>query len=168
MSAEIFAVTIAQPWAWATAAGHRPVENRTWCPAMDLLGKMILICANSEIDTASINTVGELTGADDDWLDPFEGTALITDAIVGCARLTGVVSHSTLIYSKMVHRRRDELLSSPWFRGPIAWVFENAVEFTTPIPCRAEQWVWPVDQQVAARCREEWKKIVGAQKKAKN
>ena len=26
------AVTIWQPWAWAIAAGHKPVVNRTWSP----------------------------------------------------------------------------------------------------------------------------------------
>lgn len=39
------ALTVRQPFAWAIAHGHKPVENRTWAPPLGAVGERIAIHA---------------------------------------------------------------------------------------------------------------------------
>lgn len=163
MSVDVLALTVHQPWAWSIVAGHKPVENRTWSPDRSLLGQFFMIHASQEIESRAIDLVRELTGAEEiGWLNPVAGTRLATGAIIGCARFVGVASHSDRILPELVSKRRDEILASRWFTGPIGWVFEDAVQFASPIPCRGQQYLWTVEQSVAAKCREAFKKAKAA------
>lgn len=42
----LLGLTVHQPWAWAIAAGHKPLENRKWKPPADVLGKYLAIHAS--------------------------------------------------------------------------------------------------------------------------
>lgn len=46
----MLALTVKQPWAWATAAGIKPVENRAWRPSPKVIGQRIAIHAGKSFD----------------------------------------------------------------------------------------------------------------------
>lgn len=94
---EIPALTVRQPWAWAIARGHKPIENRTW--STTYRGPLAIHAAKKWDDeyalTAMVHTVREQGGtlpatlADD---LPSSGTG----RIVAVVDLVGICTRSSL------------------------------------------------------------------------
>lgn len=141
------ALTIHQPYAWAVAAGHKPVENRTWRPPLEAVGKLIGIHAGLTMDPVE----GEC------WRSvPVPGpNTLVYGALIGVARLVGVIRADRYQPSWVFHRVQGrssaiaETLSyercqqiAPWWRGPWGWLLEEAVLLSEPIPMRGQQGLW--------------------------
>ncbi len=55
------ALTLHQPWAWAVAAGHKVVENRTWAPSPKAvrLGDLFAVHAGKTYDDAGEQWIRE-------------------------------------------------------------------------------------------------------------
>ncbi len=106
----VVALSVRQPWAWALACGAKSVENRTWSPNANLLGQRIAIHASKTIEYPAIEEVARLSR---------QTPVLTTGALVGVATLVDVVTEH----------------ESPWFIGPIGFVFEQAVLLAQPVPC---------------------------------
>jgi len=140
-------LTIWQPYAWAIVEGFKPVENRTWKPPPGLIGRWLLIHAGkgaaSHEETMSVE---QLCGR------PVPGT-IARGAIVGCARLTGVVSVAGDVDDRTEHFRREQYLQSPWLTGPYGWVLEDPVAFLKPIHCGGRQKVWTAPPPIALQAR---------------
>lgn len=120
------AITVYQPYSWALVAGHKPIENRTWRPPARMLERptWMAIHAGLKVERDVIEEIGELAGAT---------PKIVTSAIVGLVRLARVSTRATLDPS---HRA--------WFVGPLAWVFDRAIEFDHPVPIGGAQGLWPV------------------------
>jgi hypothetical protein len=104
------ALSVRQPWAWAIAASFKRHENRTWRPSPSFLGQRIAIHASKTIEYPAVEEVTRLAGT---------APVLATGAVIGVATLVDVVTES----------------DSPWFIGPIGFVFDEAVLFANPVPC---------------------------------
>lgn len=148
------AVTIHQPWAWAVAVGHKPVENRTWRPPLEAVGKLIGIHAGRqpimELD-AEFAAAMRATAPHVQRLTPRECTL---GALIGVARLVGVVRrHPVTARMHFLFTRSDlgeavpEDLAArirPWWRGPWGWLLDEAVLLPEPIPMRGQQGLWRI------------------------
>lgn len=104
------ALSVRQPWAWALACGKKSHENRNWRPSINIIGQRIAIHASKTIEYPAVEEVTRLAGM---------APVLATGAVVGVATLVDVVTES----------------DSPWFVGPIGFVFDEAVLFANPVPC---------------------------------
>jgi len=134
------ALTVRQPWAWLLFHG-KDVENRDW-PARHrgLLaihaGKGI---TRREYDDAVcfVERINEVLAMN---IPQFE---LITrGAVLGTVRMVDCVEYE----------------HSPWFQGQYGFVFENATEFSRPIPCNGALgfWDWELPPNTAnAKPQEE-------------
>lgn len=177
------ALTVHQPYSWALAAGHKPVENRTWRPGLEHVGKLVGIHAGKAIDPAE----GEC------WRSvAVPGPRDLTcGALIGVARLVGVVRVTVDLrdgragkarWVMMLGRSAMETLSDdladrirPWWRGPWGWFFEEAVLLPEPIPMRGQQGLWRIPDvgawtrdglsyhpYAAPWALEQWRKARGA------
>ncbi len=155
------ALSIWQPFADYCAIGLKPLENRSWCPSVALLDQWVLIHAAKRVPKAEeIERAAEVcrdaTG-ERGLLDP-ESFAL--GAVVGAARITGVVAQaSTNLIDALQHRRTAELVHSPWFNGPFGWVLEDAVRFPAPIQVSGRQGIWIVPETYRIAIREQMKAV---------
>jgi hypothetical protein len=153
------ALTIHQPCAWAICAGHKLVENRTWRPPLEMVGKLIGIHAGK--------------GLPKSWSFPSDvhvpdAQHLVYGALIGVARLVGVVracidltggtggrfaapSYELMHGASVGVPVRPELAARirPWWRGPWGWLLEEAVLLPEPIPMRGQQGVWRIPPVVA-------------------
>lgn len=156
------ALTIHQPYAWAVAAGHKPVENRTWRPPLEAVGKLIGI-------HAGLANIRKSTEAVAYWPKeaPFPfvpgGPTLTYGALIGVARLVGIVARKGpwdsraerslafvhgkgSIYTSLPTRLAERI--RPWWRGPWGWLLEEAVLLPEPIPMRGQQGLWRIPAEM--------------------
>ena len=104
------ALSVMQPWAWALAHGHKPVENRTW--DTKFRGE-VLIHAGQKFDFNGHQWIAY--NFPDLALPP--AMAFPMGGIIGRAVMTEVVKQH----------------ESPWFFGPYGFVMQDA----EPLPFRA-------------------------------
>jgi hypothetical protein len=179
------AITVHQPYAWALAAGHKPVENRTWRPPLWMVGRLIGIHAGKLIDGDAYHGLRWGEGG----LPERPGAkALTLGAFIGVARLVGVVFERKLDGAWPNYHRLNGASKAildplpldlqarirPWWRGPWGWLLEEAVLLPEPIPMRGQQGLWRIsgsfsgpsyDEEVgawpmtyAAWALEQWRK----------
>lgn len=134
------ALSLWQPWAWAVASGHKPIENRGWKPR-NAMNTWIAIHAGMRVDKDAIATVRDVTGED---------PVLDHGVILGIARLVDVIPAGARESELDEHER-------VWFNGPYGWRFDAAIQFSDPVPCRGYQSLWTlkpsVRNQIAGRLR---------------
>lgn len=135
------ALTLHQPWAWAIAHADKRIENRTWYPPSELLGREIAIHAGKRFDEAGAAwmTSGMGSGCEDRLPVP-EVADTVFGAVVAVARLYAATE-----------RRPDE--SDPrrrWWAGPVGWLLQDVVALPTPVPCRGAQGLWILPADVEA------------------
>jgi len=126
----IKALTICQPWAWAIAAGHKRVENRTW--STPYRGPLAIHAGKSQA-----------------WLDEghefLYGLGLAVPAhldfgaIVAVAELVDVTLYAK---PKQPTDRPHKLDDDPFAFGPYCWVLDNVQRLPEPIEYRGAQSLW--------------------------
>lgn len=111
-------LSIRQPWASLIIAGHKDIENRTWCTAHR---GPLLIHAASRVDRHA--DVRGLLTADDVAQLPRGGIIGVVD-VVDCVTAS----------------------ASPWFTGPVGWVLrdQKALPFSR---CPGQQGLFEVTPQ---------------------
>lgn len=106
------AISIRQPWAWAIIFGGKIIENRTW--ATRYRGPLLIHAGKS------------MTGSDYERVRSY----LAEDGIKAPQRrelpLGGIIGMVELVDCVEDHE-------SPWFDGPVGWIFQNP----RPLPFRA-------------------------------
>jgi ASCH domain len=127
------ALTINQPWASLIAVGLKDVENRTWLPQPENVGKRIIIHAGRNYDH-----LGAFMLMNDHGI-VCHASNFPRGAIVGTAVLNQVVEDST----------------SKWFRGPYGWMLTDA-KLLQPIPCTGNRKLWTVSDAV-------WERVLTAE-----
>lgn len=148
----MYALTLMQPWAMAVLELGKNVENRTWAPPDVLRTQRIGIHAGAKVDD------GNYWGIDH-RLDTMDVARLPTRAIIGTVELAGFTrfEHDYETGSKRWKRyglTEDEMLEavgSRWrqHHATVLWVFRNPVTLLKPIPCRGQQGLWPIPNEVA-------------------
>lgn len=130
-------LTLWRPWAWAVAAGHKPVENRTWAPPDWLLGHWVAIHAGKSFERGMDPWIATRAGLE---RLPFASRAT---GIVGVARLKGVATS----VEQLPDRAR------PWWAGPVGWIFSTAIMLEEPIKRPGHQGLWLLRRHEVRRCR---------------
>lgn len=143
---QMTALTIQQPWAWAIAAGHKPVENRSWSPSYR---GPLAIHAGKTVDRAALDHP-LVQAAIRHWLGGKQLHGSVPDwergvgAIIAVADLTGVCSPS---------RTRCCCNCGPWAGPDDAhhWHLANVQPLAEPIPCRGALGLWRPPPDIAER-----------------
>lgn len=107
------ALSIQQPWAWAIMRGYKPVENRSWMPPANMIGRQFWVHAPKMVDSRAIGELQKIGCPNVPKKRDY-----VTGAVLGAVRLAKVVDH----------------MSSPWFSGPKGWLLESPVGLPEPVP----------------------------------
>jgi hypothetical protein len=128
-------ITVQQPWAWAIAAGHKPVENRTWRTsyrgplaihagkAWDLRGAPFFrrICELLRIPLPEADSL------------PRGKVVAVASGVDICNRSLG--SGNRVVCD-----------CGPWaMPGQFHWRLKDVRELAEPFPCSGKQGLWEVD-----------------------
>jgi len=116
------AVTIRQPWAWAIAAGHKRVENRTWRTSHR--GPLAIHAAGARDTTVNASAWLQARG-----ITPPAAGELHYGAIVAVCELVDVLRYD----------QSPDLSDDPLACGPYCWLLDNVQPLARPIPHRG----WP-------------------------
>jgi hypothetical protein len=142
---EMRALTVKQPWAWAIAAGKKPVENRTWPTGHR---GMVAIHAGKMPDRAAL--------ADRDRRSPLSRaiawhTRLWTPpeyvygAVIAVAEVTDCHDGAA-----------EQGECSEWAdRWQWHWVLANVRPLAEPVPCRGMLSLWRLPDDVEKAVREQ-------------
>ena len=135
--ADILALTVQQPWAWAIAEGLKPIENRSW--RTNYRG-LIAIHAGLGIDHYAVMP----TGAAERALKVLRAKATLADAIpagtphirrggiVAVAELTGIHGADWC---------------SPWaVRDGWHWELASVRRLPDPVPCKGRLGLWKLPE----------------------
>ena len=109
-------LTVHQPWAWAIAAGHKRVENRSW--ATPYRGDLLIIAGRSR---ASLEAGNELLRSLGCWLPD----GYVYGAAVCIVTLYAVLPLNELLKLYQPH---------PIATGPFCWMLSDARPLREPIP----------------------------------
>jgi len=130
------ALTVLQPWAWAIAAGHKRIENRTW--ATSYRGPLVIHAGRDHRLMAPGIQFLRGVGIERPLLD-----GLPFGAIVALAELVNCVRYDD---------QTTALHDDPFAEGPVCWVLDNVVE-VEPVPYRGAQGLFDVPDDVVDRLR---------------
>lgn len=118
------ALTIRQPWANLVISGQKPVENRS--RVTQFRG---LVAIHSSKDLYPAETVDAWKLARERGLGDVPPTqAEEYGAVLGVATLVGTCEQS----------------DSPWFTGPIGWVFTRPLRFERPVVMKGALGLWAI------------------------
>lgn len=128
------ALSIQQPYAWAIAAGFKPVENRTWKtgfrgPCLIHAGQKVL---KDDIDSV-IAQIADQTGTPRHMVRNAYDLQAKTGGLVGFGTITDCVSEHP----------------SEWFHGPYGFVFDDVRKLNF-IACKGRLGFFDVPDDVAA------------------
>jgi len=129
------ALSIRQPWAWAVAAGHKCVENRTW--RVSYRGPLA-IHASRMVETQAFPRCERLAG---EPVPPH----LATGAVIAVAHLVDIVMRS----------------DDPWFEGPWGWVLDDVMPIC-PVQCPGQQQLFTLPDDVEQAVRHAIRKRAAA------
>lgn len=153
--AEIRALSIRQPWAWAIAIGEKPVENRTWETGYRGL---LAIHASMTVDRAGLDDPLILQAICDRGFtiedEPSKQGAVIAVAeLYGCHR-----SPDSDGLSGCRQSQRSFRLCSDWARdGQFHWRLSGVRPLAESVPCKGRLGLWrlPEDVEKAVRAQLE-------------
>lgn len=128
------ALSIRQPWAWAIAAGHKSIENRTWTTSYR---GPLAVHASRVIETVAFGEVERLTGT-----VPIN---LATGAVIAVCHLIDVVTQS----------------DDAWFSGPYGWVLAD-VQPIAPVMCYGRQSLFTLPDDVEQAVQHQIRKCRAA------
>ncbi len=128
-------LSLSQPWLWAITDGPKRVENRTWAPPIDQIGRRFALHAAKSWDDAGISMFVKL-GIE----HPMRRELYDASAIVGVATIDRVVTEARTLQPRQV----------PWFFGPFGWILTDVVKLESPIPMKGAQGLRSLPDDVAA------------------
>ena len=133
------ALTLHQPWAWAICHAGKRIENRTWRPPKNMIGKRIAIHAGKTLDKLVLKALR--------WIldRPIEIDDIPLGKIVAVATIDRVVTVN-------IPPGQEK-----WFDGPIGWLLRNVVVLPRPIPCTGHQSLWCIPDDVCQQIEEQLK-----------
>jgi len=174
------ALTLTPPWGNAVACWDKDVENRTWVPPADLVGRDIVIHQGARWTGEDASAAAMLA---DELAESFPGVPTTRDGypsgIVAVARLAGYVVDvaafgkplkaigyqfeawtraSALARAQVVGfpgqadavRAADLVFASRWWIGPVGWLLADVRRVYPVIACPGAQGLWTVPDDAAA------------------
>ena len=151
-STTTLALTLHQPWASLICRGPKRVENRTWAPPEDLIGKRIWIHAGKTFDAEAFAHVFPGGVVDSpEWRQCGRDLG----KILGSARVAGWYCNQTGDGRAVTASTEtvEAALASEWFSGPIGWVLDRVQRLVVPVPWRGAQKLWRVPPELLSVLR---------------
>jgi hypothetical protein len=139
----MYALTFWQPWAYATLALGRRVDNRTWGPPDFLLGRQLAIYAGGIFEHGAflkLREAGHLLPSVDELPNGY---------LVGVATVSGVAE--TLEEAVV----KQGTCARAWWEGPRGWLLSNVRAAKEPIRCKGKQGLWTLPKCLATALKEE-------------
>ncbi len=130
------ALTIHQPWAWAIAAGHKRVENRTW--STTYRGPLVIHAGNSR---ESLSEGLEFLAS----LDIHPTEDMVYGACLAVAILSDVVPFND---PQRALFDESSIATDPFAFGPQCWVLSEVRRLDETIPMRGQQLLFDVPADV--------------------
>lgn len=145
---QLYALTIAQPWAWAIAKGFKLSENRVW--KTSIRGRIAIHAGKS--DKFLADGLGFLDRASaqfhrPDWRMP-PVNFLTFGAIVATAELVDCVEIADMSAWLDANPTIPSLGVAPWSFGPYCWIFRDVCKLANPIVCNGAQGLWKVNPEL--------------------
>lgn len=134
------ALTIHQPWAWAIAAGHKRVENRTWLTAYR--GWLAIHAGSSNKSIADATAFCARQG--------------VTPPPIESLHFGAVIAVATLVDVRPLHTDslfREEHDKDPWAFGPQCWILDDVRSLSDPVPCSGKMGLFDLPDEVARAVR---------------
>ena len=122
-------ISLRQPWAWATCAGKRTIENRP--AATDYRGLLAVHASSNREDLRLILARYRQPGLSESHFT--YGAVIGTVELAACAALS------------------QELEADPWAWGPFCWRLRNPRLLSHPIPARARASLFALPPDVTQR-----------------
>ena len=152
------ALTIKAPWAQAIVHGTNRIENRTWKPHVNVIGKRIAIhCGKSLARPRDYDDPRALVQLDEAhrWC---VGTGRVeAGCIIGTAIIAGWIddedaviagSHEPVPGTWDHHILRGTYpYNNQWFIGPIGWLLDD-VRAVEPVAARGQVGMWTVPENI--------------------
>lgn len=148
------ALSIQQPWIWAILHCKKRVENRSWRPHQNIIGRPIALHASLLTDLSGVPKFTEILTRMREWemLEFYRASPKAHGAIVAVAMITGWAEQKGdgVQFFTPDHDRRygRKLLSSPWASGPVCWGLSHVEILRDPIPCSGQQRLWSLPPEV--------------------
>ena len=130
-------LTLTQPMAWAIAAGHKPIENRTR-RLVSGLNQPICLHGGKGYEKAWDRDIRQLLGLA--GLPPQSHD----QGILGVVKFDRCIDFNSVAPS-------DPMFDCPWFSVPWGWHVAKVLAFPEPIPCPGQRGLWPVPADIAAK-----------------
>lgn len=129
------AITVKQPWAWTTAAGHRRIENRGWRP--NVVGSRVAIHAGSMIVSDLPIVEASLQRH---YGEPVPvPTTFEHQAVVALATLAKVLESRA---------EAEAFGQGAWWTGPIAFLWDDIVQLPRPVACSGALNFWRLPERI--------------------
>jgi hypothetical protein len=146
MMANMLALSVRQPWAWAIVRAGKDVENRSWEFPQKHIGSLIAIHAGrTREDIMTMPIRGATNALLDAAIDGDTDPALSCGAVVGVARVTGCHDGHTC-----PGRGLRAGYCSPWaVQGQCHWLLADAIPLAEPIPCRGALGLWSLPEDAS-------------------
>lgn len=143
-------LSLSNPWPWAIfdldPFVAKRLENRSWAPAISMIGKRIALHAAKSWDD---NAPGFFLRLGFDGF-PARRDLYPTGVILGFATIARVVTEDRTLHPDQKR----------WYFGPYGWVLEDVLKLPTPIPCKGAQGLREmppdVNDQALAALLQQW------------
>lgn len=132
MRTPIRALTVRQPWAYATAHLDKRIENRTWRTGYRGL---VLIHAAAGLDRPDLDDIEAITGQRPDE------QLLVRSAVVAIARLVSCT--------------RGQHASRWAAQGQWHWEWSGVMALAEPVPAKGALGLWRPDEDLVLAVREQ-------------
>jgi len=146
------ALTLWQPWASAIVHGPKRVENRSWSPPGNVIGRRIWIHAGMYIDHEHYEDVIDLWrmfGVREATIPKMVHGAIIGHAIVAGYGYERAADDGALLTDPeytVVGAVTSDVFDDPWWMGPYGWVLCDVREIQ-PVEVRGFQKLWRIKNE---------------------
>ena len=142
---EMRALSVQQPWAWAIAAGKKPIENRTW--PTTYRGLLAIHASKKLDDGALLDRCSPLARAVAWHTRLWTPPEYALGAVIAVAEMTGC--HDGAM---------EQGGCSEWAsRWQWHWCLTGARCLAEPVPCRGALGLWRLPEDVEKAIREQLK-----------
>ena len=164
------ALTLTQPWAGLVVLGIKRIENRSWKPPKELLGRRHAVHASRKVDEEVVKFLVDELGLVEHPL------WRVTSAIVGSAiwhdvvsSVTGVEQFETRLEREVRDRNKfgdpvDEVAfkdQQRFWMGPHAHVLRENRHYATPIPTGGARSFWHLSSELRSKVADAEHAAVG-------
>lgn len=141
------ALTLWRPWPWAifhAPTNPKRIENRPWKPWRSIEGRRIALHAGKKFDSDAAEHLCSMYGLHPDGDVP---SGWKDEGLIGVATIQGCAGSQYEVERFLAGQRS-------WWSGPYAWLLEDVVTFSAPIPCKGAQGLWQLEPWAERRVAE--------------